>query len=69
MFVVVLVCLAFVLLYILRLRLLRYGAKSSLLTMEATVEWVRGQAGGMFVHMIRNSKESTRSLLRRINTK
>jgi len=64
-----LVCLAFVLLYILRLRLLRYGTKKSLLTTEATVEWVRGQTGGIFVHMIRNSKESTRNLLRMINTK
>jgi len=64
-----LVCLAFVLLYILRLRLLRYGTKTSLLSTDATVRWVRGQVGGMFVHMIRDSKESTRSLLRRINTK
>jgi hypothetical protein len=64
-----LVCLAFVLLYILRLRLLRYGTKNSLLTTDATVKWVRGQAGNMFVHMIRDSKESTRKLQRRINTK
>lgn len=64
-----LVCLAFVLLYVLRLRLLRYGTKKSLLTTFGAVEWVRGQAGGMFVHMIRDSDLSTRSLLRRINTK
>ncbi|WP_343379369.1 transposase [Candidatus Bathycorpusculum sp.] len=64
-----LVCLAFVLLYILRLRLLRYGTKKTLLTTDAAVKWVRGQAGGMFVHMIRESKESTKSLLWRINTK
>ena len=64
-----LVCLAFVLLYILRFRLLRYGTKKVLLTTDAAVKWVQGQVGGMFVHMVRDSKESTRSLLRRINTK
>lgn len=64
-----LVCLAFVLLYILRFRLLRYGTKRVLLTTDAAVKWVQGQVGGMFVHMVRDSKESTRSLLRRINTK
>jgi hypothetical protein len=64
-----LVCLAFVLLYILRLRLLRYGTKKSLLSTDGAVKWVRGQAGCMFVHMIRDSKETTKSLLWRINTK
>jgi len=69
MFVAVIACLAFVLLYILHLRLLRYGTKKTLLTTDATVKWVRGQAGGMFIHMIRDSKETTKRLLWRINTK
>jgi len=63
-----LVCLAFVLLYILRLRLLRYGVKNFLLTTAGVVEWVRGQVGGMFVCMVRDSDLSTRSLMRMINT-
>jgi hypothetical protein len=40
-----LVCLAFVLLFILWLRLLRYGTKKTLLTTDGAVKWVRGQAG------------------------
>jgi len=63
-----LVCLALILLDVLRRRLLRYGVKKSLMTMAATVEWVLGQAGDLFVHTIRDSKLSTRSLLRMINT-
>jgi len=64
-----LVCLAFILLYILRLRLLRYGIKRSLLTVTGAVEWVRGQAGNLFVHMIKESDLSTRSIIRMINMK
>ena len=63
-----LVCLALILLDLLRRRLLRYGIKKSLLTMEATVEWMIGQAGDLFVHTVRDSTVSTRSLLRMINT-
>jgi len=63
-----LVCVALILLDVLRWRLLRYGIKSSLLTMAATVKWVMGQAGNMLVHLIKESPLSTRSLMRRINT-
>ena len=63
-----LVCLALILLDVLRRRLLRYGIKKSLMTMAATVEWVLGQTGDLFVHTIRDSNLSTRSLLRMINT-
>ncbi len=64
-----LVCVALILLDVLRRRLLRYGIKKSLMTMAATVDWAVGQAGDLFVHAIRNSNLSTRSLLRMINTK
>jgi hypothetical protein len=64
-----LVCVALILLDVLRRRLLRYGIKKSLMTMAATVDWVVGQAGDLFVHAIRNSNLLTRSLLRMINTK
>ena len=63
-----LVCLALILLDVLRRRLLRYGIKKSLMTMAATVDWVVGQAGDILVHAIRNSSLSTRSLLWTINT-
>jgi len=68
-FVVVLVCVALILLDVLRRRLLRYGIKQSLLTMAGTAEWVVGQAGGLFVHLIKETNLSTRSLMRLINTK
>ena len=63
-----LVCLVLILLDILRRRLLRYGIKKCLMTIEATVEWVRGQAGNLFVHTVRDPNLSTRSILRMINT-
>ena len=63
-----LVCVTLILLDILRVRLLRYGVKRSLLTLEATVKWVVGQAGNMFVHLIKESPLSARSLMRRIST-
>ena len=63
-----LVCLALILLDVLRRRLLRYGFKKSLMTIEATVEWIREKAGHILVHTIRDSKLPTRSLLRMINT-
>jgi hypothetical protein len=63
-----LVCLALILLDVLRRRLLRYGIKKSLLTMAATVEWVRGQAGNLFIHTVRDPNLSTRSIMRMINT-
>jgi len=63
-----LVCLALILLDVLRLRLVRYGIKKSVMSMKGTVEWVLGKAGDLFVHKIRDSNLSMRSILRMINT-
>lgn len=64
-----LVALAHTLLDILRRRLLRYSIMKSLLSFEATVEWVRRKAMHLFIHKLRDDNLSTRSLLRLINTK
>ena len=64
-----LVVLAYTLLDTLRRRLLRYSIVKSLLSIEATVEWVRKKAGHLFMHKVRNSKLPNRSLLQLINTK
>jgi hypothetical protein len=64
-----LVVLAYTLLDALRRRLLRYSIVKSLLSIEATVEWVRKKAGHVFIHQVRNSKLPNRSILRLIDTK
>jgi hypothetical protein len=64
-----LVTLAYTLLDVLRRRLLKYSIMKSLASIEATVEWVRRKAMHLFMHNIRNSKLSNKSLLRLIDTK
>jgi len=64
-----LVSLACALLDVLRRRLLRYSITGGLLSMEATVEWVRRKAMHIFIHRLRGSDLSTRSLLRLIDTR
>jgi hypothetical protein len=63
-----LVTLACILLDVLRRRLLRYRISRCLLTFEETVEWVRKKAAHLFMHRIKESKLSMRSILRLINT-
>jgi len=63
-----LVVLACILLDVLRHRLLRYRISKCLLTFEETVEWVRKKAAHLFMHKIKESKLSMRSILRLINT-
>ncbi len=63
-----LVTLACTLLDVLRRRLLRYSIVKSLLSIEATVEWVRKKAMHLFIHKIRNTKLSNKSILRLIDT-
>jgi hypothetical protein len=64
-----LVSLACALLDVLRHRLLRYCLAGNLLSLEATVEWVRRKAMHVFIHRLRNSSLSTRSLLKLIDTR
>ena len=64
-----LVTLAYTLLDVLRRRLLGYCVVKSLLSIEATVEWVRRKAMHLFIHKIRNINLSNKSLLRLIDTK
>jgi hypothetical protein len=64
-----LVILAYTLLDVLRRRLLRYCVVKSLPSIEATVEWVRRKAMHLFIHKIRNTKLTNRSILRLIDTK
>ena len=64
-----LVSLACTLLDVLRRRLLRYSIVKGLLSFEATVEWIRKRAMHLFMHRVRNSTQSFRSILRMINTK
>ena len=63
-----LVVLAYTLLDVLRRRLLRYSILKSLLSFEATVDWIRRKAMHLFIHKLRNANQSARSLLRLINT-
>lgn len=63
-----LVVLAYTLLDVLRRRLLRYSILKSLLSFEETVDWIRRKAMHLFIHKLRNANQSTRSLLRLINT-
>ncbi len=64
-----LVSLACALLDVLRRRLLRYSVTGGLLSLEATVEWVRRKCMHGFIHRLRDSDRSTRSLLRLIDTR
>jgi hypothetical protein len=64
-----LVSLACALLDVLRRRLLRYSVTGCLLSLEAVVEWVRRKAMHGFIHRVRESELSTRSLLRLIDTR
>jgi hypothetical protein len=64
-----LVSLAYTLLDVLRRRLLRYSIVRCLLSMEATVEWVRRKAMHVFIHRLRDSELSTRSLMKLIDTR
>ena len=64
-----LVTLAYILLDVLRRRLLRYCVLKSLQSIEATVEWVRRKAMHLFMHKIRNIKLSNKSLLQLIDAK
>jgi len=64
-----LVSLACALLDVLRRRLLRYSVTGCLLSLEAAVEWVRRKAMHGFIHRLRGSDLSTRSLLRLIDTR
>ena len=64
-----LVTLAYTLLDVLRRRLLRYCVLKSLPSIEATIEWVRRKAMHLFIHKIRNTKLTNKSILRLIDTK
>jgi hypothetical protein len=63
-----LVSLAYALLGALRRRLLRYSIVKRLLSIEATVEWVRKRAMHLFIHKVRDAKLPIRSILRMIDT-
>ena len=63
-----LVVLAYILLEILRRRLLRYHVVECKLSIEETVEWVRKKAAYLFLHKVRESKLSMRCILNLINT-
>lgn len=64
-----LVSLAYTLLDILRRRLLRYSIVKCLLSIEATVEWVRKRAMHLFIHKVRDARLPIRSILRMIDTR
>ena len=64
-----LVVLAYTLLDVLRRRLLKYSIVKNLPSIEATVEWVRKKAMHLFIHKIRNTKLTNKSILRLIDTK
>ena len=63
-----LVVLAYILLDILRLRLLRYHIVKCKLSIEEAVDWVRKKAAYLFMHRVRESKLPMRSILKLINT-
>ena len=63
-----LVSLAYTLLDALRRRLLRYSIVKNLLSIEATVEWVRKRAMHLFIHKVRDARLPVRSILRMIDT-
>jgi hypothetical protein len=47
----------------------RYSIMRCLLSFEATVEWLRRKAMHFFMHKLRNTNLSTRSLLKLIDTR
>ena len=63
-----LVVLAYTLLDALRRRLLRYHIVKSLLSIEATVEWIRRKSVHLLMHKVKESILPMRSILRMINT-
>jgi hypothetical protein len=63
-----LVVLAYILLDVLRRRLLRYHITKCVLSIEETVEWVRKKAAHLFMHRVKDSKLPMKSILRMINT-
>jgi hypothetical protein len=63
-----LVSLAYTLLDALRRRLLRYSIVKRLLSIEATVEWIRKRVVHLFIHKVRDEKLPIRSILRMIDT-
>jgi hypothetical protein len=63
-----LVVLAYILLDVLRRRLLRYHIVKGKLSIEQTVEWVRKKAAYLFMHRVKESKAPMRSILKMINT-
>jgi len=63
-----LVSLAHTLLDALRRRLLRYSVMKRLLSIEATMEWVRKKTMHLFIHKVRDAKLPIRSILRIIDT-
>jgi hypothetical protein len=63
-----LVVLAYILLDVLRGRLLRYHIVKGKLSIEQTVEWVRKKAAHLFMHRVKESKAPMRSILKLINT-
>jgi len=63
-----LVSLIYTLLDALRRRLLRYSIVKCLLSIEATVEWVRKRAMHLFIHKVKDAKLPIRSILRMIDT-
>ena len=63
-----LVSLACTLLDVLRRRLLRYSIVKSMLSIGATIEWIRKKAMHLFIHKIRNTKQPIKTILKLINT-
>jgi len=63
-----LVFLACTLLDVLRRSLLRYSTTQSMLSLEATVDWIRRKAMHLFMHKVRHSGGAFRNLLRMIDT-
>jgi hypothetical protein len=63
-----LVVLAYILLDILRRRLLRYHIVKCMLSLEKTIEWIRKKAAHLFMHKVKDSKLPMKSILRLINT-
>lgn len=63
-----LVSLTYTLLDTLRKRLLRYSIVKNLLSIEATVEWVRKKTAYLLIHKVRDATLPTRSILSMIDT-
>lgn len=63
-----LVALAYILLDVLRRRLLRYHIVNCVLSVEGTVEWVRKKVAYIFIHRVKDSKFPMKNILRMINT-